>query len=129
MPPGLFPFTPVRNTSSGRVNPLGGNLYICCMQVDDALIDHLSRLAALQFGEAEKAAMKADLERMIAFVDKLKELDTTGVEPLQHMSTAPALRADEPGGMLAREAALQNASGADDSFFIVPKMIQKQEQP
>jgi len=99
------------------------------MQVDDALIDHLSRLAMLRFSGAEKEAMKADLEKMIRFVDKLRELDTTGVAPLQHISAHPALRADIPGGMLTREAALGPAEGSDGTYFRVPQMIQKQEQP
>ena len=123
------PFQPVLFTRCAAGKALGGNLYICCMQVDDALIDKLSRLAMLHFDEAEKSRMKADLEKMIAFVDKLRELDTTGVAPLQHMSGATALREDEPGGMLSREAALQHAAGSDGTYFLVPKMIQKQEQP
>ncbi|HWJ90174.1 MAG TPA: Asp-tRNA(Asn)/Glu-tRNA(Gln) amidotransferase subunit GatC, partial [Flavisolibacter sp.] len=57
------------------------------MLVDDALIDKLSRLAMLQFSEDERASIKADLQKMIGFVDKLKELDTAGVEPLLHMSS------------------------------------------
>ena len=48
------------------------------MQVDDALIDKLSRLAALDFDGTEREEIKADLEKMIGFIDKLKELDTTG---------------------------------------------------
>lgn len=98
------------------------------MQVDDALIDRLSRLAMLSFGEEEREAIKGDLEKMIGFVDKLKELDTAGVEPLLHMSeTANLLRPDVPGGMLSREEALQNAPHHDGSYFLVPKVIKKPE--
>ncbi len=43
------------------------------MQVDDALIDKLSRLSMLQFNEQEREEIKSDLGKMIAFVDKLKE--------------------------------------------------------
>jgi aspartyl-tRNA(Asn)/glutamyl-tRNA(Gln) amidotransferase subunit C len=56
------------------------------MQVDDALIAKLSRLSMLDFDEAEKEEIKADLVKMIGFVDKLKELDTSGIDPLLHMS-------------------------------------------
>jgi len=99
------------------------------MQVDDALIDKLSRLAMLSFNEAEREEIKSDLQKMIGFVDKLKELDTTGVEPLLHMSAnINILREDVTGNMISREEALQNAPLHDEKFFKVPKVIRKKEQ-
>lgn len=96
------------------------------MQVDDALIDKLSRLSMLRFEAEEKEQIKKDLEKMIGFVDKLKELDTTGVEPLLHMSTnRDVLRQDLPGSMLSQEEALSNAPDHDGTFFKVPKVIKK----
>ena len=96
------------------------------MQVDDALIDKLSKLAMLQFNDEEREEIKADLQKMIGFVDKLKELDTTGVEPLLHMSdNVDVLREDAPGNMLSREEALQNAPDHDGIYFRVPKVIKK----
>ena len=56
------------------------------MEVNDALVDKLANLARLQFNEEEKEIIKKDLQRMIAFVDKLNELNTDGVEPVLHMS-------------------------------------------
>jgi aspartyl-tRNA(Asn)/glutamyl-tRNA(Gln) amidotransferase subunit C len=99
------------------------------MQVDDALIDKLSRLAMLQFNDEEREEIKSDLEKMIGFVDKLKELDTTGVEPLLHMSNnTDILREDIAGNMVNRKDALQNAPLHDDEFFKVPKVIKKPSQ-
>lgn len=98
------------------------------MQVDDALIDKLSRLAALDFDGSEREEIKADLEKMIGFIDKLKELDTTGIEPLLHMAgEVNVLRDDEPGPMLSQDEALQNAPLHDNGFFLVPKVIKKDE--
>jgi aspartyl-tRNA(Asn)/glutamyl-tRNA(Gln) amidotransferase subunit C len=98
------------------------------MQVDDALIDKLSRLAMLDFDEAERVEIKSDLEKMIGFVDKLKELDTTGVEPLLHISPEiNVLRDDVPGNMLSKEEALRNAPLHNDPFFLVPKVIKKDD--
>jgi aspartyl-tRNA(Asn)/glutamyl-tRNA(Gln) amidotransferase subunit C len=98
------------------------------MQVDDALIDKLSRLAMLQFNEQEREEIKSDLGKMISFVDKLKELDTTGVEPLLHITPdVNILRDDVPGDMLTRQEALQNAPAHNDGFFLVPKVIKKGE--
>lgn len=99
------------------------------MQVNDALIDKLSRLAMLQFSDAEREEIKYDLEKMIGFVDKLKELDTTGVEPLLHMSeNADILRDDVPGNMISGDDALKNAPLHDEAFFKVPRVIKKPSQ-
>ena len=83
----------------------------------------------LQFNEAEREEIKSDLEKMIGFVDKLQELDTTGVEPLLHMgANINILREDVVGHMLSRQEALQNAPLHDEQFFKVPKVIKKPEQ-
>ena len=80
----------------------------------------------LQFDEAEKEAIKMDLQKMIGFIDKLKELDTTGIEPLMHMSNeVNVLRDDEIGNMLSRNEALKNAPHHDNNYFKVPKVIKK----
>jgi aspartyl-tRNA(Asn)/glutamyl-tRNA(Gln) amidotransferase subunit C len=98
------------------------------MQVDDALINKLSRLAMLDFDEHEREEIKADLEKMIGFVDKLRELDTSGVEPLLHItSEVNVLREDIPGNMLRKEDALKNAPLHNEDFFLVPKVIKKGE--
>lgn len=96
------------------------------MQVTDQLIDNLAALSKLYFNAAEKAEIKQDLQRMIAFVDKLNEVDTTGVEPLLHMTDAMNIyRADVVRGSMDRQEALQNAPGADETYFKVPKVIKK----
>jgi aspartyl-tRNA(Asn)/glutamyl-tRNA(Gln) amidotransferase subunit C len=96
------------------------------MEVNDALIDNLSNLARLEFNAAEKEEIKKDLQRMILFVEKLGELDTTGVDPLLHMSPETnVLREDVPNGSVSREAALSNAPATDGTYFKVPKVIRK----
>jgi len=96
------------------------------MHVNDALIDKLSRLAMLEFSDEERVQIKADLENMIGFVDKLKELQTDNVEPLLHMtSQVNVFREDVPGNMLTREEALKNAAHHDNKFFKVPRVIKK----
>lgn len=90
------------------------------------MVDKIAHLARLQFNDVEKVAIKTDLQKMIAFVEKLNELDTTGVAPLLHMSNnVNTLREDEIKGSISREDALKNASGQDDQFFKVPKVIKK----
>jgi len=94
------------------------------MEVNDALVEKLAHLARLQFDASEKEEIKKDLQKMIAFVEKLNELDTTGVDPLLHMTDEiNVLREDEVKGSITREAALKNAPQHDEQFFKVPKVI------
>jgi aspartyl-tRNA(Asn)/glutamyl-tRNA(Gln) amidotransferase subunit C len=96
------------------------------MEVNDAMVEKLAHLSRLQFNETEKAEIKNDLQRMIAFVEKLNELDLDGVEPLLHMSDeVNVLREDEVKGSVSRDEALKNAPLHDDQFFKVPKVIKK----
>ena len=96
------------------------------MEVNDALIDKLANLARLKIDENEKAGFKNDLQRMIQFVEKLNELDTTGVAPLLHMSNnLNVLRDDEVKGSIDRAEGLKNAPLHDEQFFKVPKVINK----
>jgi aspartyl-tRNA(Asn)/glutamyl-tRNA(Gln) amidotransferase subunit C len=96
------------------------------MEVNDALVDKLANLARLKFEAAEKEEIKKDLQRMISFVDKLNELNTSGVEPLLHMTDEEnVLREDEVKGSITKEEALRNAPVHDENFFKVPKVIKK----
>lgn len=96
------------------------------MHITDELIDQLAALSKLQFADEEKAAMRADFQRMLDFVAVLTEVDTAGVEPLIHMTEAVNdLRPDVPGEMLDREGMLQQAPEAKPPFFAVPKVVDK----
>jgi aspartyl-tRNA(Asn)/glutamyl-tRNA(Gln) amidotransferase subunit C len=96
------------------------------MDVTDALVDKIAHLARLDFPDSGKASMKKDLERMIRFVEKLSELDTTGIPPLMHMSdVVNNLREDEVKGSVSRTEALKSAAEHDQRFFLVPKVIKK----
>jgi aspartyl-tRNA(Asn)/glutamyl-tRNA(Gln) amidotransferase subunit C len=88
------------------------------------MVEKIAHLARLKFPEADKEAIKNDLQRMIQFVEKLDELDLEGVEPLLHMSDAiNVLREDQIRGSVSREEALKNAPSHDETYFIVPKVI------
>jgi aspartyl-tRNA(Asn)/glutamyl-tRNA(Gln) amidotransferase subunit C len=93
------------------------------MEVNDAMVENLANLARLQFSEAEKEIISNDLQRMIAFVDKLNELDTTGVPPLLHMTDNFNVLRE---GSISRAEGLKNAPGTDGVFFKVPKVIRKE---
>ncbi|HLI94430.1 MAG TPA: Asp-tRNA(Asn)/Glu-tRNA(Gln) amidotransferase subunit GatC [Puia sp.] len=96
------------------------------MEVNDELIANLANLARLEFDATEKAQIRVDLQRMIEFVERLGELDTTGVEPLLHLSCeTDVLRDDVPGGSANRDEVLSNAPSTDGVYFKVPKVIRK----
>ena len=101
--------------------------YFCCMiEITDQLVEHLADLSRLEFDDRQKVFIKSDLQKIIQFMEKLNELDTTGVAPLLHISTRTnVLREDEVSGSVTREEGLKNAPATDGEFFKVPKVIQK----
>ncbi len=96
------------------------------MEVTNEMVEKIAHLARLRIPEADKETVKNELQQMIEFVDKLNELDTTGIEPLIHMSNKiNAVREDEVKGSIPRVDALKNAPVSDGVFFKVPKVIKK----
>jgi aspartyl-tRNA(Asn)/glutamyl-tRNA(Gln) amidotransferase subunit C len=96
------------------------------MEVNEELVSHLANLSRLHFNDEEKKEIRDDLQRMISFVEKLNELDTTGLEPVLHMSMeVNRLRKDEVRGSITAEEALSNAKDSYGHFFTVPKVIRK----
>lgn len=95
------------------------------MKVDKVTLDKIAHLARLEFDEKDSAKMLEDLNNMVAFVEKLKEVDTTGVEPLTTMShEINSLRQDKVEGQLLQEEALKNAPKKNSKFFMVPKVLE-----
>ncbi len=96
------------------------------MEINQALIDQLANLARLTFSPTEKEAMVADMQRMIEFVNKLEQLDTSGVEPLRYMGSAHnVLRPDTAAPPAATPGMLAAAAHTDGQIFKVPKVIRK----
>src|SRR4249919_1478399 len=94
------------------------------MEVNDALVENLCKLACLEFDLAGKQEIKKDLQKMIGFVEKLNELDLRDVEPLLYMGEETnVLREDIPEEPLNRSEALKNAPAADDLYFKVPQVV------
>lgn len=94
------------------------------MEVNDALVENLCKLACLEFDAAGKQEIKKDLQNMIGFVEKLNELDLRNAEPLLYMGEqVNVLRDDIPETPLSRPEALANAPYADNSYFKVPQVV------
>jgi aspartyl-tRNA(Asn)/glutamyl-tRNA(Gln) amidotransferase subunit C len=94
------------------------------MEIDRPLLNKIAHLARLEFDEKDAERMMADMTAIVGWVEKLSEVDTTGVEPLTTMSgEINALRDDVVGPHLSHDRALQNAPAKDDTYFRVPKVI------
>ncbi|MDB3926850.1 Asp-tRNA(Asn)/Glu-tRNA(Gln) amidotransferase subunit GatC [Flavobacteriales bacterium] len=96
------------------------------MKIDQTLIDKLARLSQLEFNSDTKAKMEDDLNKILAFVDKLNEVDTENIEPLIYLNEEKnKLRDDEIGEHLPKEKALKNAPSKDSDYFKVPTVLKK----
>ena len=96
------------------------------MKIDDQIINKISGLAYLEFGEEEKEKIRQDLEQILTFVKKLRELDTENVKPLVYLSDkTDVLREDRMIPTISAEEALLNAPETSGHFFKVPKVIRK----
>jgi aspartyl-tRNA(Asn)/glutamyl-tRNA(Gln) amidotransferase subunit C len=87
-------------------------------------VQRIAHLARLQLSEAELAAYSVQLQAIVAFVDQLQAVDTTGVEPMVHaIELSNVLAADEVRVGLSRDAALSNSPDHDDECFRVPAVL------
>ncbi len=94
------------------------------MNIDKETLNKVAHLARVEVDPSRKKDMINDLEEILTWVEKLKEVDTKGVEPLTHMSFEKnALREDEVKRELSKEAGLSNAPKHDGAHFLVPKVL------
>jgi aspartyl-tRNA(Asn)/glutamyl-tRNA(Gln) amidotransferase subunit C len=98
------------------------------MKITDEKIDALAHLSRLSFEGTEKDNIRQDLENILAMCEKLKEVDTAGVEPLIYMSEShTVLRSDDVIQDISKADALKNAPKSDSDFFRVPKVIEQND--
>lgn len=96
------------------------------MEVNNKLIQDIAKLSKLKFDDSAEEKMKADLEKMLAFVDKLNKIDTEGVDPLIYMSEeVNVLREDKVTEETSQKDALKNAPEKDSDYFKVPTVLKK----
>lgn len=94
------------------------------MKVDDELVRNMARLSKLEFHEEAFEKIKADLNKMVDFVEQLNELNTDNIEPLIFMSDeVNHLRKDEIQQDITQKDALKNAPQHDSDYFKVPKVL------
>ena len=92
--------------------------------ISDETIEYVGILAKLELSDEEKEAAKQDMGRMLDYIDKLNELDTTGVEPMSHVFPVQnVFREDVVVNGDDRENILKNAPEEKDGSFVVPKTV------
>ena len=98
------------------------------MNIDKETLEKVAHLARLELDPSMEKDMLQDLEEILNWVEKLKEVDTEGVAPLTHMSFEKnALRPDESKRELSKEAGLTNAPAHDGNHFLVPKVLDQKK--
>ena len=95
------------------------------MKIDRALLDKIAHLSRLEIDEKDAEKLLQEMTAIVDWVEKLKEVDTNGVEPLTTMSfEVNVMRDDEVKEHLPHERALLNAPKKDDDYFRVPKVLE-----
>lgn len=93
-------------------------------KISDETIEYVGILAKLELSAEEKEAAKADMEKMLDYIDTLNELDTAGIEPMSHVFPVNnVFREDVVTNGDGKEQTLKNAPLCKDDSFEVPKTI------
>jgi len=86
-------------------------------------VEHVARLARLQFDEDELSRLQPELGRIIEYVEQLAGLDLSGLEPTSHaVPLKNVLRADEPVAGLSQAEAVANGPDVERGQFVVPRI-------
>jgi len=89
-------------------------------------VEHVARLARLELSGAEKERMRRELDGILSYIDKLRALDTTGVEPTSHaVPLTNVLRDDVETPSLPRDEMLANAPDRNRELFRVPRIMEE----
>ena len=97
------------------------------MKIDSKTVDKLAELSRLEFDDASRDEIVKDLNRVVAFIEKLNELDTTSVEPLIYLTDVSnnVMRDDVVKQEITQQEALKNAPKRDSDYIKAPKVIDK----
>ncbi len=93
--------------------------------IDKKIVEGVAHLARIELRPEELEKLSGQLEHILQFIDKLKEVDIEKVVPTSHaIAVSNVLRDDSPKGSLPVEKALANAPSKKENFFVVPKVIE-----
>ena len=95
------------------------------MQVDEATVRRIARLARIEVTDAEAANLKGELSGILQWVEQLEEVDTSNVEPMTRVVPVKLrLREDVVTDGDKADDVIANAPMAHDHFFVVPTVIE-----
>ena len=95
--------------------------------ISDETIEYVGILAKLELSDEEREAAKKDMGRMLDYIDKLNELDTSAVEPMSHVFPVQnVFREDVVTNGDESDKTLQNAPEEKDNMFVVPRTFDKE---
>jgi aspartyl-tRNA(Asn)/glutamyl-tRNA(Gln) amidotransferase subunit C len=95
------------------------------MQVDQATVKRIARLARIKISDAEAKGLETELSGIMKWVEQLEEVDTTGVEPMTRVVPIELKKRKDivtDGEIAAGITA--NAPMREDNFFVVPKVVE-----
>ena len=99
------------------------------MKITEKEVRYVAGLANLTLSDTETAKLQADLDGILQHMDRLNEVDTTGVEPMSQVlfeaGETATLRADLPVPPLDNQAVLANAPQPGAGYFKVPIVIER----
>jgi aspartyl-tRNA(Asn)/glutamyl-tRNA(Gln) amidotransferase subunit C len=99
------------------------------VKITEKEVRYVAGLANLHLTDPEVGKLQADLNGILEHMDRLKEIDTTGVEPMAQVlfdaGETATLREDAVVPPLGNEAALANAPQPGAGYFKVPKIIER----
>jgi aspartyl-tRNA(Asn)/glutamyl-tRNA(Gln) amidotransferase subunit C len=88
-------------------------------------VKYVAHLARISLSPDEEQKIGAQLGNILGYIEKLRELDVTGVEPTAHaMPLINVVRTDEVRPSLPTEEALRNAPAKANGLFLVPKIVE-----
>ena len=95
------------------------------MTIEENLIHHLSELARIRLTPEEESRYQKQLQSVIGYMEKLKTVDVTGIEPLAHVGEITGgMRLDQVSPSLSPEKAVENAPSKIENRFVVPKVVE-----
>lgn len=94
------------------------------MKISKEMVKHIALLSRLELKEEEIELYQDQLSRILDYIEKLNEVETSDVEPTSHvLSLSNVFREDKVISTLSRDEALRNAPDSTEKFFRVPKII------
>ena len=94
------------------------------MKITKEEVEHVANLARLELDDTAIEQFADQISNILAYVDKLKQVDTEGIVPTSHAITLTnAFREDEVRDHLDRDESLANAPDKEDGTFLVHRVI------